>query len=158
MDTDAKQADLMIEEKKLQMDTDAKQADLMIEEKELALKERDMALKEFEAQRPEPDPGMKIQADMQMAREKMEFEASEADKQRQVDLAKAIMSEFNGPEVNMTSPEDALARASEIMARINEVISATREVGGMPLEETTVMVMDNDDDEEFLLPVEPVLQ
>jgi hypothetical protein len=158
MDSEAKQADLMIEEKKLQMDTDAKQADLMIGEKELALKERDMALKEFQAQRPEPDPGMKIQADMQMAREKMEFEASEADKQRQVDLAKAIMSEFNGPEVNMTSPEDALARASEIMARINEVISATREVGGMPLEETTVMVMDNDDDEEFLLPVEPVLQ
>jgi formylmethanofuran dehydrogenase subunit A len=96
---------------------------------------------------------MKIEADMQMAREKMEFEASEADKQRQVDLAKAIMSEFNGPEVNMTSPEDALSRASEIMARINEVISATRDVGGMPLEETTVMVMDDDDD--F---IEPVLQ
>ena len=153
MDTEAKQADLMVEEKKLQMDTEAKQADLMIAEKELALKERDMALKEFEAQRPEPDPGMKIEADMQMAREKMEFEASEADKQRQVDLAKAIMSEFNGPDGNMTSPEDALARASEIMARINEVVSATREVGGMPLEETTVMVMDDDDD--F---IEPVLQ
>ena len=113
-----------------------------------------MALKEFEAQKPEPDLGMKIQADMQMAREKMEFEAGEADKQRQVDLAKAIMAEFNGPEVNMTSPEEALARASEIMARINEVVSATRDVGGMPLAETTVMVMD-DDDEDF---IEPVLQ
>ena len=142
------------EQDKMQLDAKVQQASLMIQEQEIGLKERDMALKEFEAQKPEPDPGMKIQADMQMAREKMEFEASEADKQRQVDLAKAIMAEFNGPEVNMTSPEDALARASEIMARINEVVSATREVGGMPLAETTVMVMD-DDDEDF---IEPVLQ
>ena len=142
-----------VEQEQIQLDSKVHQASLMIQEQEIGLKERDMALKEFEAQKPEPDPGMKIQADIQMAREKMEFEASEADKQRQVDLAKVIMAEFNGPEISMTSPEDALARASEIMARINEVISATREVGGMPLEETTVMVMDDDDD--F---IEPVLQ
>ena len=143
-----------MEQDKMQIDAKVQQASLMIQEQEIGLKERDMALREFEAQKPEPDLGMKIQADMQMAREKMEFEAGEADKQRQVDLAKAIMAEFNGPEVNMTSPEEALARASEIMARINEVVSATRDVGGMPLAETTVMVMD-DDDEDF---IEPVLQ
>ena len=142
-----------IEQDKMQLDAKVQQASLMIQEQEIGLKERDMALREFEAQKPDPDPGMKIQADMQMAREKMEFDASEADKQRQVDLAKAIMAEFNGPEVNMTSPEEALARASEIMARINEVVSATRDVGGMPLEENTIMVMD--DDEDF---IEPVLQ
>ena len=39
------------------------------------------------------------------------------------------------------------------MARINEVVSATRDIGGMPLAETTVMVMDDDDD--F---IDPVLQ
>ena len=142
-----------IEQGKMQMETSGKEADLAMAGKELALKEREMSLKEFEAQKPEPDPSMKIQADMQIAREKMEFDASEADKQRQVDLAKAIMAEFNGPEVNMTSPEDALARASEIMARINEVVSATREVGGVPLAETTVMVMDDDEDS-----IDPVLQ
>ena len=147
------QTKAQIEQDKMQLDAKVQQASLMIQEQEIGLKERDMALKEFEAQKPEPDVGMRIQADMQMAREKMEFDASEADKQRQVDLAKAIMAEFNGPEVNMTSPEDALARASEIMARINEVVSATRDVGGMPLEENTIMVMD--DDEDF---IEPVLQ
>jgi hypothetical protein len=148
------QAKAQIEQDKMQLDAKVQQASLMIQEQEIGLKERDMALKEFEAQKPEPDVGMKIQADMQMAREKMEFEASEADKQHQVDLAKVIMAEFNGPEVNMTSPEDALARASEIMARINEVISATRGIEGVPLAETTVMVMD-DDDEDL---TEPVLQ
>jgi hypothetical protein len=147
------QTKAQIEQDKMQLDAKVQQASLMIQEQEIGLKERDMALKEFEAQKPEPDVGMRIQADMQMAREKMEFDASEADKQRQVDLAKAIMAEFNGPEVNMTSPEDALARASEIIARINEVVSATRDVGGMPLEENTIMVMD--DDEDF---IEPVLQ
>jgi hypothetical protein len=142
-----------MEQVKLQLDAKIQQASLTMQEQEIALKERDMSLKEFEVQKPDPDPNIKLQADMQMAREKMEFDASEADKQRQVDLAKAIMAEFNGPEVNMTSPEDALARASEIMARINEVVSATRQVGDVPLAETTVMVMDDDDD--F---IEPVLQ
>lgn len=141
------------EQDKMQLDAKVQQASLMIQEQEIGLKERDMALREFEAQKPDVDQNIKIQADMQMAREKMEFEAGEADKQRQVDLAKAIMAEFNGPEINTTSPEDALARASEIMARINEVISATREAGGMPLAETTAMVMG--DDEDF---IEPVLQ
>jgi hypothetical protein len=143
-----------IEQDKMQLDAKVQQASLMIQEQEIGLKERDMALREFEAQKPDVDQNIKIQADMQMARAKMEFEASEADKQRQVDLAKVIMAEFNGPEVNTTSPEDALARASEIMARINEVISATRGIGGVPLAETTVMVMD-DNDEDF---IEPVLQ
>jgi hypothetical protein len=133
-----------MEQDKMQIDAKVQQASLMIQEQEIGLKERDMALREFEAQKPEPDLGMKIQADMQMAREKMEFEASEADKQRHVDLAKAIMAEFNGPEVNMTSPEDALARASDIMARINEAISPTRDVGGLE-----GMVMDD---------IDPVLQ
>jgi hypothetical protein len=142
-----------MEQAKMQLDAQIQQASLMIQEQEIGLKERDMALKEFEAQKPEPDLGMKIQADMQMAREKMEFEASESDKQRQVDLAKAIMAEFNGPEVNMTSPEEALARASEIMARINEAVPATRGIGGMPLADATVMVAD--DDEDF---IDPVLQ
>ena len=112
----------------------------ILEEKELVIKEREMALKEFEAQKPEPDPSMKIQADMQMARERMEFDASEADKQRQVELAKVIMSEFNGPEGSLIDPGEAINRAAEIVDRINEVISSTRMVGDVPLEDTTMMV------------------
>jgi hypothetical protein len=129
----------------MQMETSSKEADLAMAEKELALKEREMSLKEFEAQKPEPDPSMKIQADMQMARERMEFDASEADKQRQVDLAKAIMAEFSGPEGgSLTDPEQALNRAAEIMGRINEVISATRGVGDVPLVDTAMMVAEDD--------------
>ena len=133
-----------MEQAKMQMEQSGKQADLMMAEKELALKEREMSLKEFEAQKPEPDQNMKIQADMQMARERMEFDASEADKQRQVDLAKAIMAEFSGPDGSLATPEDALNRAAEIMGRINEVVSATQGMGGIPLAETTIMVADGE--------------
>jgi hypothetical protein len=133
-----------MEQAKMQMEQSGKQADLAIAEKELALKEREMSLKEFEAQKPEPDQSIKIQADMQMARERMEFDASEADKQRQVDLAKAIMAEFSGPAGSLATPEDALNRAAEIMGRINEVVSATRGMGGIPLAETTIMVADGE--------------
>jgi hypothetical protein len=142
-----------IEQVKTQLDGKVQQASLTLKEQEIALKARDMALKEFEAQKPEPDPNIKLQADMQMAREKMEFDAREADKQRRVDLVKAIMSEFNSSEGGFVSPEDAGARASEIMGRINEVVSATRQVGGVPLEESAIMVMDGEED--F---VDPVLQ
>ena len=70
-----------------------------------------------------------------LAREKMQFEAMEADKQRQVELAKTIMAEFGGEET-LTDPAQALNRAAEIMARIKEVVSATN----LPLAETTMLV------------------
>ena len=66
----------------------------------------------------------------------MQFEAMEADKQRQVDLAKTIMAEFNSPEATLTDPAQALNRAAEIMARIKEVVSATN----LPLADTTMLV------------------
>jgi hypothetical protein len=110
-----------IEEARMQMETSGKQADLAIQEKEIALREREIAIKEFE---------------VQVAREKMAFSAREADKQRQVELAKAIMAEFTAPGVSITDPEQALNRAAEIMARINAVLSATN----LPLAETTMLV------------------
>ena len=141
-----------LEQAKMELESSSKQADMMMAEKEIALKEREMSLKEYEAQKPEPDPAMKIQADMQMARDRMEFDASEADKQRQVDLAKTIMAEFSGPEGSLTDPEQALNRASEIMGRINEVIAATRMVGGdIPLSETTIMVAEGEGEEPTVL-------
>ena len=127
---------LQIEQAKMNMESQGKQADLQMEEKDLALRERELALKEFEAQKPEPNPESKIQADVMLAREKMQFEAMEADKQRQVDLAKTIMAEFNSPEETLTDPAQALNRAAEIMARIKEVVSATN----LPLADTTMLV------------------
>tara|TARA_R110002074_G_scaffold9023_4_gene36405 strand:- start:3309 stop:5660 length:2352 start_codon:yes stop_codon:yes gene_type:complete len=144
LEAQEQQQKVQMEQTKIQMEVSGKEADLKVAEKEIALKERDMALREFEAQKPEPDPTMKIQADMQMAREKMEFDSSEADKQRQVDLAKTIMAEFSSPEGDGTNPEEALNRAAEIMSRINEVISMTRDVGEVPLAATTIMVAEDD--------------
>ena len=124
---------MQIEQAKMNMESQSKQADLAMEERDLGLRERELALKEFEAQKPNPES--KIQADVMLAREKMQFEAMEADKQRQVELAKTIMAEFGGEET-LTDPAQALNRAAEIMARIKEVVSATN----LPLAETTMLV------------------
>ena len=130
------QQKMQIDQARMNLESQIKQADLAMQEKELALREREIAIKEFEAQKPEPDVANKIQADMMMAREKMQFEAMEADKQRQVELAKAIMAEFNDGENRLDGPEQALTRAAEIMDRIKSVISATN----LPLAETTMLV------------------
>jgi hypothetical protein len=130
------QQKMQIDQARMNLESQIKQADLAMQEKELALREREIAIKEFEAQKPEPDVANKIQADMLMAREKMQFEAMESDKQRQVELAKAIMAEFNDGENRLAGPEQALTRAAEIMDRIKSVISATN----LPLAETTMLV------------------
>jgi hypothetical protein len=130
------QQKMQIDQAKMTLESQMKQADLAMQEKELVLREREIAIKEFEAQKPEPDVANKIQADMLMAREKMQFEAMEADKQRQVELAKTIMAEFNGGDETLTDPEQALNRAAEIMERIKSVVSATN----LPLAETTMLV------------------
>jgi|TARA_R110000751_G_scaffold233653_1_gene334565 hypothetical protein len=131
---------LKLEQDKLFLEQQGKQADLAIKEKELALMDREMALKEIEAAKPELDKGLKFQAEMEMQRERMQFEAAEADKHRQVDLAKTIMAEFSGPDVTLTDPGQAISRAAEIMDRIHQVLGAVQSVGGAPLAETTIMV------------------
>jgi len=129
------QQKMQIEQAKMSLESQSKQAELSMEERDLGLRERELALKEFEAQKPEPNPESKIQADVMLAREKMQFEAMEADKQRQVELAKTIMAEFGGEET-LTDPAQALNRAAEIMDRIKSVVSATN----LPLAETTMLV------------------
>ena len=127
---------MQIEQARMTLESQVKQADLAMQEKEILLREREIAIKEFEVQKPDANPDNKIQADMLMAREKMQFEAMEADKQRQVELAKTIMSEFGGGDAVLTEPGQALNRAAEIMARINEVLGATN----LPLADTTMLV------------------
>ena len=126
---------MQIDQAKMTLESQIKQADLAMQEKELILREREIAIKEFEAQKPEPDVTNRIQADILIAREKMQFEAMEADKQRQVDLAKTIMAEF---EETLTDPAEALNRAAEIMDRIKSVLGATN----LPLADTTMLVAD----------------
>ncbi len=127
------QQKMQIDQAKMTLESQIKQADLAMQEKELLLREREIAIKEFEAQKPEPDVTNRIQADFLIAREKMQFEAMEADKQRQVDLAKTIMAEF---EETLTDPAEALNRAAEIMDRIKSVLGATN----LPLADTTMLV------------------
>jgi len=141
---------LRLDEQKMNLDVQGKQADLAIEEKGLILREREMALKEFEAQKPEPDVTNRIQADVLLAREKMQFEAVEADKQRQVELAKTIMAEFSGGGETLTDPGQALNRAAEIMERIKTVIAATN----LPLPETTMLVSGEPDVSETTIVVD----
>jgi len=81
-------ADRTAEQERTQMEGMKAQADY-------GLKERELALKEFEAQKPgdtAPDPRAQWEYDMQMAREKMAFEAEQAALDRQADLAKALLS------------------------------------------------------------------
>ena len=80
---------------------------------EIELKNRELALKEFEAQKPEPDRTV----DLLMARERMQFEAAEADKQRQVELAKAVMAQ-RAPSGDVADAASAMSEAAEIMSRI----------------------------------------
>jgi hypothetical protein len=138
---------MKLEQDKLFLEQQGKQADLAIQEKELALKEREMSLKEIQEAKPELDKGLEFQAEMHMQRERMQFEASEADKHRQVDLAKTIMAEFSGPDTTLTDPGQAIIRAGEIMDRIHQVLEAVQSVGGAPLAETTIMVAGDDPSE-----------
>ena len=87
----------------------------------------------------------------------MQFEAMEADKQRQVELAKTIMAEVSAGEGTLTDPEQALNRAAEIMERIKSVVSATN----LPLAETTMLVAGEPEVTETTIVVDdtgPILQ
>ncbi len=71
---------------------------------ELALKDREMTLKEQEAMRPEPDETVKLQADLAMQNRKLEFEAAENEKDRQLEIQKIIMQK-EPPEPEDDGPE-----------------------------------------------------
>ena len=87
-------------------------------------KDREIGLKEFEAQKPQPDQTIKMQADMQMARERMQFEANEADKQRQVELAKAIIAKSD--EENPVDEGGAMDQAAMMMQQVTAALTAPK--------------------------------
>lgn len=89
---------------------------------ELGIKSREIALKEFEAQQPQPDETIKIQADIQMAREKMEFEADQAALDRQKDVALALLSKGDGD-----APEgDGMNEAAAMLEAVTAALTAPK--------------------------------
>jgi len=107
---------------KAQMDQTKMQMESGIKQAELALKEREIALKEFEAQKPEPDKSIELMIE----RERMAFEANEADKQRQVELAKALIAKSDSE--SPVDEGDAMNQAADMMAQITAALTAPRAI------------------------------
>jgi hypothetical protein len=91
-------------------------------------KDREIGLKEYEAQKPQPDETIKLQAELQMARERMQFEAAEADKQRQVDIALSLISRGNGEDGNSVDEGEAMNQAAMMMKQITAALTAPKVV------------------------------
>ena len=101
--------------------------------KELDLKEREVALKEAEANNAAPEPSYqeKWDYDRVIAGDKMAHESVEADKDRQTDLAKVIIGkveEGDGGEVVEDAATTALAQAAALMAAPKRLIRDERGV------------------------------
>lgn len=112
----SKQADMM----KAQADTQAKM-------RELDLKERELVLKENEAQKPADN--LRIAADVEMQRERMAFDAEQAEKDRELEIIKLVMAK-EGDGMDADSARDEAEReASQIFFQRDEmgnIISATK--------------------------------
>ena len=91
-------------------------------------KDREIGLKEYEARKPQPDETIKLQAELQMARERMQFEAAEADKQRQVDIALSLISRGNGEDGNSVDEGEAMNQAAMMMQQITAALTAPKVV------------------------------
>ena len=109
-----------MDQSKMQMDYEKAQMEGQVKQAELALKEREIALKEYEAQKPEPDRSI----DLIMARERMQFEAAEADKQRQVELAKAIIAKSD--DEKPVDEGGAMDQAAMMMRQVTAALTAPK--------------------------------
>jgi len=117
-ENEALKADKSAEAQRTQMDGQKAQADY-------EMKGRELALKEFEAQKPAPatpDPQMQWEYDMQMAREKMTFDAEQRSLDRQADIAKAMISRDD------TNAAQAGDEAVELLRTIAAAIDAPKVV------------------------------
>jgi len=97
------------------------QLDGMKAQAEHGLKEREITLKEFEAQKPpeaKPNPQDQWEYDMQMARERMAFDAEQADLDRKADIAKAIIAKSDGEKGEAEANSDASAMLEAVTAAL----------------------------------------
>ena len=121
-ENEALKADKSAEEQRTMMEGGKAQA-------ELSLKEREIALKEFEAQKPGEtpvDPQYEWQYNMQMEREKQAFEAQQNELDRQVDIAKTIIAKQDGPEGGEGG--EAMDQSAAILETIKEALTAPKVV------------------------------
>ncbi len=128
-ENDALKADKSVETQKAQADAAAKGKELEIKGRELALKERELSLKSAEEAR-QPTAEEKWLFDDKQADDKRKFDGAEAERDRQVDLAKTIINkseEEDSAEVLEAAGEKAMAQALEILGAPRRVI---RDDGG----------------------------
>ena len=107
-ENEAIKMDKQTEIARVQMDAQAKM-------KELEIKEREIALKEYEAQKPAPDESMKLMMDAEIARERMGFEAAEAEKDRQLEILTLILQEQNKGMDYETAKSEAEREIAKVM-------------------------------------------
>ena len=119
-ENEALKADKSAEAQRTQFDAEKSQA-------EFALKTRELALKEYEAQKPgevKASPQEQWEYDMQMAREKMAFDAEQAALDRQVEIAKAMIS---ARETEMQSAADINQGAADMMQTLADALAVKEE-------------------------------
>lgn len=117
-ENEALKADKSAATMKVQVDAEAKAKELELKERELALKEAEALLK---AQEQPEDMEATWAYEQTMAREKMAFDADQNAKDREVDLAKAIISKSDGEEGD-EGAEMALTQAAAMMAAPKRVV------------------------------------
>lgn len=105
----------------LQKELESIKTDKSIESQKLQLdgeiKSRELALKEQAAQKPESDDSIKLALEAEEAEAQRMFQAEQNDKDRQVELAKVILSKSPG-----TDPETDVPQAMREAARIVSVL------------------------------------
>ncbi len=86
-------------------------------------KDRELALKEFEAQKPVVDDAAKIEADIMMQREQRMFDADQNERDRQLELAKVLIaSEIENKDTAMSEAAAMMGAATETMQQMTDVI------------------------------------
>jgi hypothetical protein len=116
-------ADKSAEMQRTQIDTQKAQAEYTLKQGDQQLKAQEL---QFKASQPVVSPQEQWDYDMAMARERMQFEASEADKGRQVELAKAIIAKSD--EENPVDGDMAMDQAAMMMEQITAALTAPRMV------------------------------
>jgi len=129
MEVEQAKGQIMAEIEKIQKENEALKADKSLEaqkaQSEASFKNRELTLKEKEAMVPAATPREKWSYDMQEADKQRSFTAEQNEKNRQVDLAKAIISKAEAgddDETMETAMGEALRQAAEMMGAEREII------------------------------------
>jgi hypothetical protein len=125
-ENEALKADKSMDGQKAQADAMAKKAELDLKSRELALKEAEFKLKaQHEMAEPEVTPQQQWEYDTLVEHERQAFVAAEAEKDRQVDLAKTIINKVEDGDTSETvesAAAVAMQQAAQLMAAPKEIV------------------------------------